>query len=131
MAILLPKNSCIPENIFRNIDIISLFSIFRRGQKIPIIGPGAAPPLITKKVVLIWIFCTVLWQTVIFYIFCTIFKWFLRPLNSDLEQTYLNNFDRESSQLFKSVRNLKIGGDLAIQYIEMGHPRVHVTIDAD
>ena len=54
--------------------------------------------------------------------FYTIFKWFSRPLNSDLEQTYLNNFDRESSQLFKYVRNLKIGGDLAIQYIEMGRP---------
>ena len=88
---------------------------------------GAAPPLITKKVVLIWIFCTVLWQTVIFYIFCTIFKWFSRPLNSDLEQTYLNNFDRESSQLFKSVRTLKIGGDLAIQYIGLGHPIVYIS----
>ena len=36
-----------------------------------------------------------------------------RPLNSDLEKNAFNNFNPEWSQLFKTVRNLKIGHILA------------------
>ena len=45
-----------------------------------------------------------------------------RPLNIGLEKNGLNKSNSELSQLFKSVRNLKIGCGLAKQYLVLGHP---------
>ena len=45
-----------------------------------------------------------------------------QPLNNGLENNVIYKFSVELSQLFKTVRNLKIGHTLAKHTIEIGNP---------